>query len=550
MCPDLGKANAKWNDVRVLLFTEYEDTKRYLLQQLESAIAGSDRADSRIEVFHGPTPPPKRDAIKRAFNKDPSKHPVRILVATDAAREGLNLQAHCYNLFHFDVPWNPSRMEQRNGRIDRKLQPSPDVYCHYFVYKQRPEDRILQVLVRKTEKIKEELGSLSEVIDARLSESLSEGIRRDSVESLEAEIENAELDAERQAAIADELESTRERQVEIREQIDRLRTQLQKSRDSIGLKESHFRSAISCSLSLMGSDTLSPVETDEKVPRFKFPALDERSGADPTWAETMDTLREPRKKDQRLWDWRKESPIRPIVFNDPGTLDDDVVHMHLEQRVVQRLLGRFMSQGFVHHDLSRACFAQATDSIPRVVLLGRLCLYGAGAARLHEELIPITAKWVDPKIRDNPLSPYAKDTEVKTMGLLEDSLLKGHGTKLSAEVTEQLRESAPHDISDLLQHLEARGEEYAADAIEKLTARGEAEAKAMTEILETQRKRIENEIRYYKKSSEQQLLFEFDGNEDELQQLSANKRYWAKRLTELRDELKTEPERIRNVYSV
>ena len=37
-------------------------------------------------------------------------------------------------------------MEQRNGRIDRKLQPNPDVYCHYFFYKQRPEDRILRVL--------------------------------------------------------------------------------------------------------------------------------------------------------------------------------------------------------------------------------------------------------------------------------------------------------------------------------------------------------------------------------------------------------------------
>ncbi|MEJ2539320.1 MAG: helicase-related protein [Gemmatimonadota bacterium] len=42
---------------------------------------------------------------------------LRYLVATDAAREGINLQAHCYNLFHFDVPWNPSRLEQRNGRI-------------------------------------------------------------------------------------------------------------------------------------------------------------------------------------------------------------------------------------------------------------------------------------------------------------------------------------------------------------------------------------------------------------------------------------------------
>ena len=50
-------------------------------------------------------------------------------------------------------------MEQRNGRIDRKLQPSPEVYCHYFVYTQRPEDRILKVLVEKTKRIKEELGS-------------------------------------------------------------------------------------------------------------------------------------------------------------------------------------------------------------------------------------------------------------------------------------------------------------------------------------------------------------------------------------------------------
>ena len=58
----------------------------------------------------------------------PAKHPVRILVATDAAREGLNLQAHCWNLFHFDIPWNPSRMEQRNGRIDRKLQPKDEVF--------------------------------------------------------------------------------------------------------------------------------------------------------------------------------------------------------------------------------------------------------------------------------------------------------------------------------------------------------------------------------------------------------------------------------------
>ena len=134
MCSELGNSNAKWNDLRVIIFTEWDDTKRYLHQQLSAAIAGSDRGDERIAIFHGPTPPAERDEIKAAFNAPPSKHPVRILIATDAAREGLNLQAHCWNMFHFDVPWNPSRMEQRNGRIDRKLQPNPVVYCRYFFY--------------------------------------------------------------------------------------------------------------------------------------------------------------------------------------------------------------------------------------------------------------------------------------------------------------------------------------------------------------------------------------------------------------------------------
>jgi len=108
MCPNLGQPGAPWTDIRAIIFTEYDDTKRYLKQQLEAAIQGSDGAEQRIEIYHGPTPPAKREEIKQAFNATRAKRPVRILVATDAAREGLNLQAHCWNLFHFDVPWNPS----------------------------------------------------------------------------------------------------------------------------------------------------------------------------------------------------------------------------------------------------------------------------------------------------------------------------------------------------------------------------------------------------------------------------------------------------------
>ena len=419
-----------------------------------------------------------------------------------------------------------------------------------MVYEQRPENRILQVLVRKTETIKEELGSLSQVIDARLAKSLSEGIRHRSIDTLESELEAADLDDHRRAAIQDELEAARERQQGLREQIDRLRTLLENSRKSIGLDDTHFRSAISCSLQLMGSDQLSPAKDDNGLDCFQFPALDERSGADPTWAETMDTLRVPRKRDQKLWEWRRSSPIRPVVFEDPGIVGDDVVHLHLEQRVVQRLLGRFSAQGFVHHDLSRACFAQASDSIPRVILLGRLALYGEGAARLHEELIPVTARWTDPQIRKEVLSPYAKDTEAKTLALLEDSLLTAGGIKLTPEVISQLQAAAPGDISDLLPHLETRGEEYAADAVKKLAARGAAEAKAMREILETQRKHISETVKRISKLNPAQMRFDFGDISDELAQLDANKRYWAKRLEELRQELKTEPARIEDLYTV
>ena len=144
-------------------------------------------------------------------------------------------------------------------------------------------------------------------------------------------------------------------------------------------------------------------------------------------------------------------------------------------------LGRFTAQGFVHHDLSRACLAQTTDAIPRVVLLGRLCLYGPGAARLHEELIPVTARWTDPKIRKGDLSPYARESETKTLSLLDEALIAGTGRKIDAQILKQLQASAPKDIEQLLSHLQTRGEEYAADAREEAggtrTSRSQSDAR-------------------------------------------------------------------------
>jgi hypothetical protein len=211
--------------------------------------------------------------------------------------------------------------------------------------------------------------------------------------------------------------------------------------------------------------------------------------------------------------------------------------------VVQRLLGRFLSQGFVHHDLSRACLAQSSDAIPRVVLLGRLSLYGAGAARLHEELLSVTARWIEPSLRKGPLAPYAREAENRTLDLLEDSLKPGVGT-VSDLVGKRLQSSFTQDIQDLLPQLEKRGEEAKADAEEKLITRGSVEAEAMRRVLEEQKKRV---IHERSRHDEDQLLLDLDS---EKRQLEANRRYWDKWLENADADLQQEPERLRKFYEV
>jgi hypothetical protein len=555
LCPDLasfGKrpvgAAPKWNNRRVLIFTENrEGTKRYLKTILEQAIEGTERADERIEVIDGLTSSARRKEIQRRFNTDPTKDPLRILLATDAAREGLNFQAHCSDLFHFDLPWNPGRIEQRNGRIDRKLQPASEVNCYYFVLPQRVEDRVLDVLVRKTETIKKELGSLSKVIDDDIERRLGQGIRHREAEQLAREIERADLDADKKRVSEEELEAARERQEDLKAQIERCRGLLEASRTWTGFEPTPFREALSCSLQLLGADPLKVGTDDQGRPVWTFPLLDRRAGTDASWAATLDTLRAPRKQNQKLTEWRREAPIRPIVFEDAGVLTEDTVHLHLEQRVAQRLLARFRSQGFIYHDLSRACLAQAGDSIPRVILLGRLSLYGQSAERLHEELVPITARWIEPSQRKGPLAAYARDAETRTLDLLERSL-SDHGRSMPGEaIQRKLLNAAPSDIEDLLPQLEPRAEELSTAAIEKLGQRGTREEENLRETLEHQRERVREELAKHEGRFEQ---FTFDFGEEEKRQLESDMRAWRNRLEQFDQDLESEPPRIRSFYEV
>ena len=114
------KPNGQWNNERVLIFTEYRTTQKWLQGLLAAAGLAQ---DDRLMTIYGGMKSDDRERIKAAFQHDPAASPIRILLATDAASEGIDLQRNCHRLIHYEVPWNPNRMEQRNGRLDRFGQP-------------------------------------------------------------------------------------------------------------------------------------------------------------------------------------------------------------------------------------------------------------------------------------------------------------------------------------------------------------------------------------------------------------------------------------------
>jgi hypothetical protein len=69
---------------------------------------------------------------------------------------GFNVQTYCLDVIYFDLPWKPSWLEQRNGRIDRKLRPAKQIVCRYVFYEQREADIMLEAPTQKTEFIRDQ----------------------------------------------------------------------------------------------------------------------------------------------------------------------------------------------------------------------------------------------------------------------------------------------------------------------------------------------------------------------------------------------------------
>lgn len=157
----LHSKNYGWNiknkSDRIVIFTERIETMRFLTMQLRKDLASNENA---IQELYGGMSDMEQQKIVEDFGREES--PIRILVASDVASEGINLHYLSHRLIHFDIPWSLMVFQQRNGRVDRYGQKEqPDI--RYFLInsvneKIRGDMRIIEILIAKEEQAYKNIG--------------------------------------------------------------------------------------------------------------------------------------------------------------------------------------------------------------------------------------------------------------------------------------------------------------------------------------------------------------------------------------------------------
>ena len=165
---------------KIIIFTEHRDTLNYLARKIGNLLCD----ESAVKTIHGGTNRDSRREIQEEFNNNPS---VTVLIATDAAGEGVNLHKNCNLMINYDLPWNPNRLEQRFGRIHRIGQELPCSLWNMVSVDTR-EGQVFQRLLDKLEQESKTLGGqvfdiLGNALDAAtLKELLLQAIKYENSE--------------------------------------------------------------------------------------------------------------------------------------------------------------------------------------------------------------------------------------------------------------------------------------------------------------------------------------------------------------------------------
>ncbi len=510
------KPKGQWNNQRVILFTEYRTTQQWLQKILTEQGYGGDRLD----IIHGGMDQEERELIKAAFQTSPEDSPVRILLATDAASEGIDLQNYCNSLIHLEIPYNPNVMEQRNGRIDRHGQKANEVLIWHPVDAGDGEgktvgghkDDIIRAL-RKLESMREDMGSVNPVIAPQMA-GLIEGSKK--------ELDTREAEAKTQKA-KKYVKADRQ----LKEKINKLHQQLLETQQDFHLTPGHVLAAVQTGLAVAEKSALKQVELKD-APTGSVFLMPELTG---TWAECTRGLRHPFTQ-----------KIRPITFDHAVAKGrDDVVLVHLNHRLVQMCLRLLRAQVWAQEgDPNKKMYRVALRTLPDdqsdsvvALVVSRLVITGGNHHRLHEEI--------------TYSGGYLKDKSYnRERGVIKinDWVERSSAGKVPAHLQHALATRFDHNHAAIQNTIEARSKERLKDLENTLQNRKEKEVNDITTVLDELEAAIQKELKSADQP-EQLVLF----SEDERTQVRRDLDALTARLSRIPEEREHEVHAIEHRYA-
>jgi hypothetical protein len=418
----------------------------------------------------------EREQLREAFQASPDEHPVRILLATDAASEGIDLQRHCHRLVNYDIPFNPNKLEQRIGRIDRYGQHNIAEIRHFVgsgIEHARPgsyEDDLefLSRVAVKVARMEADLGAVNAVLAAAVQDRLLGKLS--SAFDVDRAVETETRRRRRTMDVARALPA----ETNVRDQVRRLRAQLDESIAQLHIAPGNLERVVATALELDNQLPLVPAVDEKHLAEglFRVPTL---TGS---WARTTSglTFKLKEKADQE----------RPITFDPEVAGDrDDVVLAHLGHpltAMATNLLRAAMWGG--HSGLNRVTALVSDDPVVETTVLAafaRLVLVGQDGTQLHEEIIH-AGGW----LRDTGTT--ARFTRIDSVellgGILDRALDAARLQAASGPVQARLAAAWPPAMASLQTAIEARGRTRRDQLTRTLERRRDDEIKRTTDNMD------------------------------------------------------------------
>ena len=505
-------------DDRVIVFTEYVDTLHWLADLLDSRGLGADQ----LGLLHGGMDERRREHLKAAFQAAPERDPVRILLATDAAGEGIDLQRHCHRVIHYDIPFNPNRLEQRIGRVDRHGQRHRVEVAHFVGAGWRDAaadsyEADLEFLSRVARKVaveREDLGAVNPVL----------------AHAVEARMLGRPVLVDPTSAAPNPSTAMLAAEQDLREQLRRLRRQLDASVARLHVAPANVRRVVDTALRLADQPPLAQRGDGLIEP----PLL--RAG----WQDTVAGLADPLSGEPR-----------PLTFDAAAAAKrDDVVLAHLEHPLVAQCT-RLLRSG-IWGDLAALRRVSAVRAgLPveagieglLLAVFARLVVVGADGSRLHEEVM-LTGRALPDSGRSRRLE--LEQPRMAGLRAAVEAALEPDGCRLAPE-------AARHRVADewerleplLAEDVQARATERLASLTGELGRRAEQEEKRVRSVFAQLEATLRGAL-----ADDGQLRLRFDGLDDvERGQLERDRDAWKARLDGLDEERDRELATVRSRYA-